>query len=410
MRIVLPLGPLDKKKLLQRFVIAFRSVEDIEKVKHCKCCCTVNVQNVLVARKSVEGTDKVFVEAEKKARTMGFANEEMVGMILIYGECQNATIAQEFYRERFPKLTGYRPFRPTFTNIAAKRRPQPFYITGTLLPQRGGRSAPCIINMCHCIKSYPAVTFGSEWNIARYHRFDVLQLPLRIQRERLPTEEKHWKITGSLEFTLLTPARSHGLHEPGRACESSSTAADVRVFDADIDESNKVIRPMAKPFEHVAEEWATCMQVDLGSRALASAQLSVDSLYRAYSRSDACLQASTLARSLARARGYATDRHATHLFIRAVVAERLAYSPPTKAIWVRSPLSHRILACGNRAGRYRWSEGSLGDLLFPPALVSGTASYSPLSPSSALKTTLSRAAQISLLTQSGPVGVFLRRR
>ncbi|KAJ8867520.1 hypothetical protein PR048_031322 [Dryococelus australis] len=47
-----------------------------------------------------------------------------------------------------------------------------------------------------------------------------------------------------------------------------------------------------------------------------------------------------------------------------------AYLPPTKAIRVQSPAgSLRILACGNRAGRCRWSVGFLGDLPFlPPPL------------------------------------------
>ncbi|KAJ8875053.1 hypothetical protein PR048_022943 [Dryococelus australis] len=48
----------------------------------------------------------------------------------------------------------------------------------------------------------------------------------------------------------------------------------------------------------------------------------------------------------------------------AVVVE--AVSPPTKAIWVQSPAgSLLIFACGNRAGRCRWSAGFLGDLSSP---------------------------------------------
>ncbi|KAJ8888795.1 hypothetical protein PR048_008287 [Dryococelus australis] len=71
----------------------------------------------------------------------------------------------------------------------------------------------------------------------------------------------------------------------------------------------------------------------------------------------------------------------------ATVAERLACSPPTWAIRVHSPAgSLRIFACGNRAGRCRWSAGFLGDLPFPPPFHSGVASYSPKSPSLALKT------------------------
>ncbi|KAJ8872123.1 hypothetical protein PR048_025725 [Dryococelus australis] len=53
--------------------------------------------------------------------------------------------------------------------------------------------------------------------------------------------------------------------------------------------------------------------------------------------------------------------------------------------------------CGNRAPRCRWSAGFLGDLPFRPHFHSGAAPYSPLSPSSALKTSLLRDAQISSL-------------
>ncbi|KAJ8891033.1 hypothetical protein PR048_010542 [Dryococelus australis] len=56
-------------------------------------------------------------------------------------------------------------------------------------------------------------------------------------------------------------------------------------------------------------------------------------------------------------------------------------------------------ACGNRAGRCHWSGGFLGDLLFPPPFHSGSAPYSPQSPSPALKTSKLRAVQISSLTQ-----------
>ncbi|KAJ8866818.1 hypothetical protein PR048_032679 [Dryococelus australis] len=55
----------------------------------------------------------------------------------------------------------------------------------------------------------------------------------------------------------------------------------------------------------------------------------------------------------------------------------------------------------NRAGRCRWSAGFLGDLQFPPPLQSGAAPYSLKSPSSALKTSLLRAGQISSLTHFG---------
>ncbi|KAJ8866098.1 hypothetical protein PR048_033622 [Dryococelus australis] len=73
----------------------------------------------------------------------------------------------------------------------------------------------------------------------------------------------------------------------------------------------------------------------------------------------------------------------------AAVAELLARSPPTKA--------NRIFASGNRDVRCRWSAGLLGDLPFPPPLHSGAAPHSLQSPSSALKTSLLRDAQISSL-------------
>ncbi|KAJ8867230.1 hypothetical protein PR048_031029 [Dryococelus australis] len=51
------------------------------------------------------------------------------------------------------------------------------------------------------------------------------------------------------------------------------------------------------------------------------------------------------------------------------VAEWLACSPLTKAIRVQPPAGTlRIFACGNRAGRCRWSASFLGDLPFPAAL------------------------------------------
>ncbi|KAJ8871161.1 hypothetical protein PR048_027466 [Dryococelus australis] len=60
----------------------------------------------------------------------------------------------------------------------------------------------------------------------------------------------------------------------------------------------------------------------------------------------------------------------------ATVAERLACLPPTKANRVQSPAgSLRMFACGNRAGRCRWSAGFFGDLPFPPPFHSGAAPY-----------------------------------
>ncbi|KAJ8872735.1 hypothetical protein PR048_026350 [Dryococelus australis] len=85
--------------------------------------------------------------------------------------------------------------------------------------------------------------------------------------------------------------------------------------------------------------------------------------------------------------------------IGAAVAERLACSPPTKSSRVQSPAAYsRIFARGNPAGRGRWSAGFLGNLPFFPSFNSGIVPYSPQSLSSALKTLLLRAAQISSLT------------
>ncbi|KAJ8871790.1 hypothetical protein PR048_028130 [Dryococelus australis] len=78
----------------------------------------------------------------------------------------------------------------------------------------------------------------------------------------------------------------------------------------------------------------------------------------------------------------------------ATVAERLACSPLTKAIRVQSPAGSR----GNHARRSRWSAGFLWELPFTPPFHSGAAPYSPQSPSSALKTSTLRAAQLSPLT------------
>ncbi|KAJ8876118.1 hypothetical protein PR048_024027 [Dryococelus australis] len=89
--------------------------------------------------------------------------------------------------------------------------------------------------------------------------------------------------------------------------------------------------------------------------------------------------------------------------IGATLAVRLDCSPPTKANRVESPASSlRILASGNRAGRCGWSAGFLGDLPFPPPLHSGAAPCLT-SPSSALKTSLLKATQISSLTRSNDI-------
>ncbi|KAJ8884338.1 hypothetical protein PR048_016195 [Dryococelus australis] len=62
----------------------------------------------------------------------------------------------------------------------------------------------------------------------------------------------------------------------------------------------------------------------------------------------------------------------------AAVADQLACSPPTKANRVQSPAGSLLMfASRNRARRYGWSAGYLGDLPFPPPLHSGTVPYSP---------------------------------
>ncbi|KAJ8875936.1 hypothetical protein PR048_023844 [Dryococelus australis] len=86
-------------------------------------------------------------------------------------------------------------------------------------------------------------------------------------------------------------------------------------------------------------------------------------------------------------------------YVGATVAERFVCSRPTKTIWVQYPAGLlRILSCGNRAGRCRWSACFLGDIPFLPPFQLGAAPYSPRSPSSVLETTMLRAAQISSLT------------
>ncbi|KAJ8880681.1 hypothetical protein PR048_017151 [Dryococelus australis] len=65
----------------------------------------------------------------------------------------------------------------------------------------------------------------------------------------------------------------------------------------------------------------------------------------------------------------------TRFILEATVAERQACSPPTKVDRAQSPAgSLRIFACGNRAGRCRWSVGFLGDLRFPCPFIPGCCS------------------------------------
>ncbi|KAJ8867819.1 hypothetical protein PR048_031624 [Dryococelus australis] len=79
----------------------------------------------------------------------------------------------------------------------------------------------------------------------------------------------------------------------------------------------------------------------------------------------------------------------------AAVVERVACSTLTEANRGQAPAGYsRILASGNRAGRCRWSAGFLGDLQFPFPLVFHS---HLISSSSALETSLLRAAQITEL-------------
>ncbi|KAJ8877994.1 hypothetical protein PR048_022457 [Dryococelus australis] len=80
-------------------------------------------------------------------------------------------------------------------------------------------------------------------------------------------------------------------------------------------------------------------------------------------------------------------------------ARKTRISPITKANRVQfpdGPLPQ--FRSGDRAGLCRWSAGFLGDLLFPPPFHSGASPYSLQSSSSAFKSSLLRAAEISSLT------------
>ncbi|KAJ8893946.1 hypothetical protein PR048_006547 [Dryococelus australis] len=85
---------------------------------------------------------------------------------------------------------------------------------------------------------------------------------------------------------------------------------------------------------------------------------------------------------------------ANHCVYLSTLIYKHARLPPRRTGFNTRP-AHRIFVSGNRAERCRWSVGFLGDLPFPPPLLSGAAPYSLQSPSSALKTSLLRAAHIS---------------
>ncbi|KAJ8888701.1 hypothetical protein PR048_008193 [Dryococelus australis] len=73
---------------------------------------------------------------------------------------------------------------------------------------------------------------------------------------------------------------------------------------------------------------------------------------------------------------------------------------PPRRTGLNTRPGHRIFASGNRAVRCLCLAGFLRDLPFPPPLNYGPAPYSLHSPSSALKISLLRAAQISSLTHT----------
>ena len=69
---------------------------------------------------------------------MVFTNEEIVDMLLIYGECfQYAKQTEQRYAERFPERRH--PTRPNFTNIVSRRRRK----TGGLSPRKRIRKKNC---------------------------------------------------------------------------------------------------------------------------------------------------------------------------------------------------------------------------------------------------------------------------
>ncbi|KAJ8894237.1 hypothetical protein PR048_006849 [Dryococelus australis] len=102
---------------------------------------------------------------------------------------------------------------------------------------------------------------------------------------------------------------------------------------------------------------------------------------------------------------HSTQKYETKVGFAAAVAERSDYSPPTQANWVRSP-------AGRLPDFRKWEScrtmplvaGLSGGTPVPPAPHSGATPYSPQSPSSVLKTSLSRAAQMSSLTSCAKVG------
>ncbi|KAJ8873463.1 hypothetical protein PR048_024281 [Dryococelus australis] len=88
--------------------------------------------------------------------------------------------------------------------------------------------------------------------------------------------------------------------------------------------------------------------------------------------------------------------------IKYAVLNRLACSPPPKSrrTGFNPRPGRRISACGNRVGQCHWSANFLGDLPFPRPFIPALLNTHLTLPSSALKTSLLRADQISSLTHS----------
>ncbi|KAJ8869268.1 hypothetical protein PR048_030840 [Dryococelus australis] len=91
-------------------------------------------------------------------------------------------------------------------------------------------------------------------------------------------------------------------------------------------------------------------------------------------------------------------RPSSHLAVETMLKRCTRRKISSEEIRVQSPAgSLPIFAIGNRTGRCRRSAAFLGDLPFLPQFHSGAAPYSPQSPSSALRTSMLRAVQISSL-------------
>ena len=106
---------------------------------------------------------------------MVFTNEEMVDMLLIYGECfQNAKQAEQRYAERFPERRH--PTRPTFTNIVSRLRE-----TGSLSPRKRIRNKT-VANEAAEVAVLAAVAIN-QWRIL----MNILGIPQVSYAIILPT-------------------------------------------------------------------------------------------------------------------------------------------------------------------------------------------------------------------------------